>query len=182
MPRDAIDILVHGGKACVEFLQFSLFSARPDGVFVFLTHEFAVRPTARGAVALYDLFLAPGAPARVSAEAALPPRNLALPAAVAPLRATFDRLATFTPTEESPAPPPVPIPPRHLFDAVVDALHESVVAVVAEFDPDKGPVGSLPNGRLTAPQRAWVETVWCKRVRPQLVAAGFGRVSSLGQP
>lgn len=182
MPRDALEILTHGGKACVEFLQFSLFSARPDAIFVSLAREFRFRPTARGAVVLYDLFLTPGAPARVSANDALPPRNLALPATIVPLRAALERVAVFRPTDETPDPPPLPIPPSYLFDSIADALHPSVTVIAAEFDPDKGPVGSLPGGRLTAGQRAWVENVWCKRVRPQLVAAGFWRVSSLSQP
>jgi hypothetical protein len=151
-------------------------------MFVFLTGEFRFRATARGAVALYDQFLAPAAPARVSADDALPPRNPALPATVAPLRAAVNRLAAFLPTEDAPDPPPVPIPAGYLFDSVAGALGGSVAALAAEFDPDKGPVMSLPGGRMTARQRTWVERVWCKQVRPALVAAGFWRVSSLGQP
>jgi hypothetical protein len=40
---------------------------------------------------------------------------------------------------------------------------------------------NLPGGRLSAGQRAFVETVWRPRVRPQLVAAGFWRAANLGQ-
>ncbi len=186
MPIDLAATFERGGKGLIDLLQFALVSARPELVFVFLVREYRARPTAAGAVALYDQFCAPHAPARVRADDVFPPRDLALPAALAPVRAVVGRAAAFRPTADAPDPPPVPTPPRHLFDraaAFVMADPDGPAAACGrEFDPDLGPLGSLPAGRPTPGQRAWTETNWCKLARPALVAAGFWRVAALGQP
>jgi hypothetical protein len=186
MPVDPSEVLDLGGKGLIDLLQFALVSARPELVFAFLVREYRTRPTAAGAVALYDQFCAPHAPARVRADDALPPRDPALPAALAPVRAAVERAAAFRPTADVADPPPVPIPPKYLFDraaALVLADPDGPAAACGrEFDPDLGPLGSLPGGRRTPGQRVWSETNWCKLARPALVAAGFWRVAALGQP
>jgi hypothetical protein len=185
VPFDPSEAFERGGKGLIDLLQFALVSARPELVFAFLAREFRSRPTAAGAVALFDQFCAPHAPARVRADT-LPPRDLTLPAALAPIRGAVERAAAFRPTDDAPDPPPMPAPPRYLFDraaALVLADPDGPAAACGrEFDLDLGPLGSLPGGRPSPGQRAWVETNWCKLARPALVAAGFWRAASLGQP
>ncbi len=186
MPIDLAATFDRGGGGLINLLQFALVSARPEAVFAFLVREYRLRPTAAGALALYDQFCAPAAPARLRADDLLPPRDPALAAAVAPVRAAVGRAAAFVPTEDDPDPPAVPAPPNYLFDRVAAGVLADpdgpAAATAREFDPDRGPLGSLPGGRMTPGQRAWVETTWLRLVRPALVAAGFWRVATLGQP
>jgi hypothetical protein len=186
MPVNPREVLARGGKELVDLLQFALITARPDPVFVLLVREYRFRPTAAGAVALFEQFCAPTAPARVRADSLLPPKDPNLAASLAPCYASLARVAAFQPTEDNPTPPLPNIPPTTLFDRVAAHLTDGdgspVGQVAREFYPDLGPHGSLANGTIAPGHRVWVENVWCKRVRPALVAAGFWRVSSLGQP
>ena len=70
------EVFARGGKGLIDLLEFCVISVRMDPVFVFLAGEFRARPTAQGAVALYELFCARDAPARLSALRALPPYDL----------------------------------------------------------------------------------------------------------
>ena len=183
-------IVAGGGKPLADLLQFAIISAQAEPVFVALAREYQFRSTAAGAVALYDVFCTPAAPFRLRADERLPPRDLALAAAVAPVRAALDRAAAPRPEpppgEDPPPPPVVPIPPRYLFDAVAEFVRADPTGpwatIAAGYDPDAGPFGNLPGRRMTPGQRVFVDTVWMRRVRPALVAAGFWRVASLGQP
>lgn len=57
-----------------------------------------------------------------------------------------------------------------------------LAVLAASYDPSRGPIGNLPGGRMTPGQRGFVDAVWLRRVRPALVAAGFWRVGTIGQP
>lgn len=85
------EVFARGGKGLIDLLEFCVISVRMDPVFVFLAGEFRTLPTARGAVALYELFCARDAPARLSALRALPPYDLRLPAAIRPLAERLER-------------------------------------------------------------------------------------------
>ena len=183
MPVDLDDVFRQGGAVLLDLLQFCVLSARLEPVFALLVREYRAAPTAARALALYDLFCAPGAPARIRADAALPPYDLRLPRAIAPLRAALAQQARPRPEEEGPGPAP-PRPANYLFDQVVEWLRQRpdgpLQAVGRDFDPDRPPLENLPGGRMSAGQRAFVENVWRPRVRPALVAAGFWQVAALG--
>lgn len=182
-------IMTQGGKTLHDLLSFAVYSVRPDGLFVFLAHEYHLRPTAAAAVALYDLFCAPGSPARLSVDTVLPPQDPRLAAALAPIRFGLDR-SLAPPPDPLPEDPPwepamPPLPPNYLFSGLAERLLNDpvgqVVALSSEFDPDRGPFGSLTGGKLSSGQRAFAEQVWRRRVQPALVAAGFWRVATVGQ-
>lgn len=187
---EPLDRFFGESRVLVNLLQFSIFSARPEPLFVYLVREYRNRPTAAGALGLFDQFCAPQAPFRLRAVELLPPRELTLAAAVATIRAAVERSRVPPPPpvagEDPPRPVRVPIPPAALFLRIEEALltdpDGELARVAATFRPDQGPFENLPGGKLTPGQRAFVDGVWLKRVRPALLAAGFGRVGSLGQP
>jgi hypothetical protein len=185
MPVDVDEALRRGGRGLIDLLQFCVVSGQPEPLFVFLAREYRLRPTAAGALALYDVFCCPGAPARLKADATLPPRDLRLLAAVQALRQACDGARAAAATEAE-GPVPLPTPAGHLFDAVVADLTAApdgpLASVGRQFDPGRTPLENLPGGKMTPGQRAFVENVWRRTARPLLVAAGFWRVATLGQP
>ncbi|HEX7175302.1 MAG TPA: hypothetical protein VF240_08600 [Pyrinomonadaceae bacterium] len=195
------EVFARGGKGLIDLLEFCVISVRMDPVFVFLAGEFRTHPTARGAVALYELFCTRDAPARVSALRALPPYNLRLPAAVRPLAESLERMraardaeaVVLAETEEEDGgeaggveppgelPPPL-FPARYIFDEVVRQLESGrgQLREVGElYDPTLTPYENLPGRRMTPAQKAFVDRVWAPRVRPRLVAAGFRRIADI---
>jgi len=192
------EVFARGGKGLIDLLEFCVISVRMDPVFVFLAGEFRTLPTAPGAVALYELFCARDAPARVSALRALPPYNLRLPAAVRPLAESLERAreaeaVVSVETEEGGGesggeaqtgelPPPL-FPARYIFDEVVRQLEDGRRGQLREvgelYDPSLTPHENLPGRRMTPGQKAFVERVWVPRVRPRLVAAGFRRIADI---
>src|SRR5829696_3291893 len=86
MAIDLDHIFTHGGKALIDLLNYCVRSVQMDPVFAFLVEEYRLSPSQAKAVALYDMFAAPGAPARISAEDLLPPRELALQIIIENLR------------------------------------------------------------------------------------------------
>jgi hypothetical protein len=181
MAIDLDEQLKVGGKARVELLLYSVLSVQLEPLFLCLVQDYQVRPTADRAGVLFDVFLAASAPARVRAEAVLPPRDPRLEAALRPWR---DRQAA--------APEPtlpgerrlVLLPPRDLFDGISAYLRKQadgpLQQIARTYDPERTPHENLPGGKLSAGGRHFLDNVWKPRVRPMLVAAGFGRVSSLG--
>ena len=199
------EVFARGGKGLIDLLEFCVISVRMDPVFVFLAGEFRTHPTARGAVALYELFCTRDAPARVSALRALPPYDLRLPAAVRPLAESLERARAAPETEAfaraeteggvesgeeasgGVAPPeelpPALFPAKYMFDEVVRQLEAGRRGQLREvgelYDPSLTPHENLPGRRMTPGQRAFVDRVWVPRVRPRLVAAGFRRVADI---
>jgi hypothetical protein len=183
MPIDPWAVLAAGGKPSLDLLDFCVLSARLEIVVAWLIADFRNRPTAERALAIYDVFLAPGAPARIRADAVLPPRELLLADQVAGVRRRLDEVTAHN-AEHPDAKRPPSLPPRVLFDTVHAALtaadFEPVRAIAETYDPARRPAENLAGGRLSEGQRAFVERTWRMRIRPALVRAGFHRISSIG--
>ena len=196
------EVFARGGKGLIDLLEFCVISVRMDPVFVFLAGEDRTHPPAPGAVALYEVFCARDAPARVSALRALPPYDLRLAAAVRPLAESLEltrgardaEAAVAEETEEGGGgpggvappgvfPPPPLFPARYIFDEVVRQLESGRRGQLREvgelYDPSLTPYENLPGRRMTPGQQAFVDRVWVPRVRPRLVTAGFRRVADI---
>src|SRR6185503_7767064 len=78
MAIDLDDIFTRGGKPLIDVLNYCVRSVQMDPVFAFLVEEYRLSPSQTKAVALYDMFAAPGAPARINAADLLPPQELGL--------------------------------------------------------------------------------------------------------
>lgn len=179
MEGDHTTIFAQGGQPLVRFLELCVLSIETDPLFLFLAREYRTQPTRQRAIALYDLFLAAEAPARVSTAETRPPRNLTLLQAVETIR----RQAAAGGASEA-ATVPMTAPARYLFDGVAAQLADSaggaIAALVERFDPELAAAENLEGGRMTPAQQRWVKEVWQAIVRPRLVAAGFWRVANLG--
>jgi hypothetical protein len=175
---DIHDIFARGGKGLVDFLDYCVRSVKMDPVFIFLVSEYRAGPTALKAIALYDCFCAPEALWRVRATTALPPRDLRLLTAVQPLK-DWSAGKGSHPAEGRPP----PLPAKFLFDAVAAQLESDpeneIRRVGLAYDPAKTPFENLPNGGMSAGQRAFVENIWHPILRPRLVAAGFRRITNI---
>ena len=184
MPVSIDEIFRRGGRELVDLLEYLVISFHMDPVFLFLTGEYRDQPTAYRAVALYDVFCAPRAEARVSAVASIPQRDLRLQREIERLRAARERATGPHSDHSGPAPGPPLMAPRYLFDAVVNELadtaaEEPLAAILGHYDPERSPHENLPSGRMSAGQRAFVEQVWEPKLRPYLVAAGFRRIANI---
>jgi hypothetical protein len=177
------DVLTRGGKPALDLLEYCVISVQLEIVVAWLIAEYRNRPTAERALALYDAFLAPGAPARIRADADLPPRELLLPAQIERLRRQF-RENEARDADADDVPRPRLLPPRTLFDALLAVLtadaFDAVLPIRETYDPGRQPAENLPGGRMNAGQRAFVEKTWRARVRPGLVRAGFARIATVG--
>jgi len=189
MSVDFTQSMNFGGKIQQDLLSFAVFSLRTDCVFAYLAKEYRLRPTAIAAVTLFDLFCAPNAPARLSVDSVLPPKDPSLTAVIAPIRRGLE-LALAPPAvplpEDPPwSQPPLPLPANYIYSALAARLMSDpegqVAALSAEYDPELGPIGCLPGGRLSGGQRAFADGVWKRLIRPSLVAAGFWQMSRVGQ-
>lgn len=176
-------LLTAGGRPALDLLEYCVISVQLEIVVAWLIADYRNRPTVERALVLYDAFLAPGAPARIKADADLPPRELRLPAEIERLRRQVRENEALDAESDDPARPRI-LPPRNLFDAVLAALtadHFAAVLPIREaYDPERQPVENLPGGRMSAGQRAFLENAWRARVRPALVRAGFPRISTVG--
>ena len=173
-------IFRRGGKALIDLLEFSVRAGHTDVVFVFLVEEFRQHPTAPKAVALYDIFCAPQAPARLSAPEIIPPSNIRLEAVIRPLKLNLAQRKGAR-SGATVAPPPI-LPAKYLFDSIDFHLRENSTvlrAVRRNYRIRRTPLENLPGGRMTAHQRRFVEKVWEPQLRPRLVEAGFRRVASV---
>jgi hypothetical protein len=179
---DIGEILLRGGEERVALLRYCVMSVTLEPVFVFLTHEYRLRPTHGAALGLYDVFCAPEAPAKVQALSALPPRNLRLSAAALSIRQQWTRLQS----SEEPADGSsvwMSIPHKDLFDLVAETVRNDpgghFAQVGARYDPRLTPQDNLPGGRMSAAQRRFVEKIWRPLARPRLVAAGFWQIANI---
>jgi hypothetical protein len=179
---DIAEILTRGGAPRIALLRYCVMAVTMEPVFVFLTQEYRLRPTHAAALALYDVFCAPDAPARIKARAALPPRNLALVAAIRGIRQQWDYLQGAGPLRED-AGVSITTPYRNLFDPIARSVQSDAEGAFARlelsFDPELSPQENLPGGRMNAGQRHFVEKLWQPLVRPRLVAAGFWRIANI---
>ena len=79
-------ILSAGGEVSIALMQYCVRSVTMEPLFVFLSREYRLRPAHAGALALYDVFCAPDAPARIGAANLLPPHNMTLAFSVNAIR------------------------------------------------------------------------------------------------
>jgi hypothetical protein len=185
-----------GGPVALAFLTYCVMAYRLEPVLAWIVRDYRLRPTAPGALAIWDSFLAPQAPARLrhAPPSILPPRDLRLGQEMKRIRAlsaagALPLESPLTVEEGEPERAVLPIPPlrvpapAHLFDPVISGLREGegdLVLLPGEgFDPALTPEANLPGGRMGPGQRAWVERTWQKGVRPRLVGAGFWRVATV---
>jgi hypothetical protein len=191
MAVDLEELIRGGGKGLLDLLSFCVVSVQPEPLFLFLAQEYRLAPMAARALALYDVFCAPGASFRLRCEGPLEPHDLRLARALAPVRAQVARAAVPPPpppdNEGAALParaPHVDIPSPFLFDHIVDHLRGlqagPLQSIPLGYDPTRSPVENLPDGRMTASQRFFVDRVWQPRVRPLLTRAGFWRVQNVG--
>ncbi|QEG01404.1 hypothetical protein Mal15_54800 [Stieleria maiorica] len=190
-----------GGRELIELLTHCVLSFNTDVLFLYLTREYQFRPQAVSAVALYDVFCAPQAPARISDTSLIPPGDLRLDQTIAELRralqiATGDHNASDQATTEHgvddacpdrdhvmPLAPAIPLPPHFLFDPIaarLSAENPKLSALESYYDPKLTPHENLPGGKLSVGGRAFVDHVWTPRIRPYLVASGFWRLATVG--
>ncbi len=181
--RPSIDrILAEGGAGRIALLRYCVISITMEPIFVFLASEYRLRPTHAGAVALYDVFCAPGGPAPIRAAALLPPHHLGLASGIDTLRRQVRQLHA-----PQPAAPhdgiPITAPMRGLFDPVVELVRTDpegrFTRMARRYDASRTPVQNLPGARMTAGQRHFVENVWRPRIRPGLVSAGFWQLTTI---
>jgi hypothetical protein len=202
------EIFKRGGRGLIDFLEYCVLTVNKDLVFVYLVHEYQLRPTAIGATGLFDMFCAANAPAKISVVSLLPPKDRRLemaieiyrarPSAEGPNHAPAENSIASEhgtsendalsppealPDDAAPASRHVPLPPRYLFDPIVQRIttdaSASITAIEQNYDPTLTPHENLPDGRLNAGQRAFVEYTWLPIVRPHLVAAGFWRIATV---
>lgn len=167
MAIDFDEVTARGGKDLIDVLNYCARSVQMDPVFAFLAGEYRMSPTVSKAIALYDVFIAPTAPARIEAPDLLPPRDLSLAALIEKLRV--------------PSPPP---PAKHIFDALDDCVRKNrrgaIARIKRRYNLKRTPTENLPGGKMTAGQRRFLENVWQPRVRSALVRAGFRRIANIG--
>jgi hypothetical protein len=179
---DIGDILVRGGEERVALLRYCVMSVTMEPLFVFLAQEYRFRPTHVAALALYDVFCAPAAPARIQAPGALPPMNLKLLAAAQSIRQQWARLESPLEPDDA-ATVSITAPARNLFDLVTDSVRSDRAGRFArvgdQYDPRLAPHQNLPGGRMSATQRHFVERIWRPIARPRLVVAGFWQIASI---
>jgi hypothetical protein len=184
---DVDDTLARGGVERLEFLRYCVMSITMEPLFVFLSGEYRLRPTHAAAVALFDMFCAADAPARLAAYELLPPRELALSSEVIRVRAQWTAMQAPRTEPESEEPEEVrsvaPWPSRALFDSLVKGVradsHRRLAAASESYDPRLTPQENLPGGQLSASQRQFVDRIWTPIVRPRLAGAGFWQVATI---
>lgn len=179
----AIDrTLAAGGAGRIALLRYCVISITPGPLFLFLAQQYRLRPTHSGALALYDVFCEPQAPARLPDYALLPPRQLGLLAAMAPIRAQWSQVQS--PAARDPETDiAIATPARHVFDTLVTGLRADAsglsARLAATFDPELTADENLPGGKMSAAQRHFVDRVWVPIAKPRLVGAGFWQIADI---
>ena len=179
MPIDLDDIFTRGGKPLIDVLNYCVRSVQMDPVFAFLVEEYRLSPSQARAVALYDMFAAPGAPARINAADLLPPQELALQIVIENFRKSLPG-----PGSTALAPPRLQAPPgKYIFDALQLHVRKNrrgaIARVKRRYNLKLTPTENLPGRKMTAGQRNFVEQVWQPRIRPTLLTAGFRRIANI---
>lgn len=179
---DIEEILRRGGEVRVGLLRHCVLSGTMEPLFVFSVQEYRLRPTHLAALALYDVFCAAGAPARIRAPKVLPPYDLRIHAAIQVIRTQWARLQSPGGEDEA-STVPITTPHKNLFEPVAEALRGDPQggyrALARRYDPTRSPHENLPGGRMSASQRYFLEKIWQPVARPRLVAAGFWQLASI---
>ena len=183
MPVDIDSIFRGGGKRLLDLLDFCVRAVEMDPLFLFLVQEYQYQPTTPRAMALYQLFCAVDAPARISAGTLLPPRNPLLELALQPVRASWLQRQAMPASAAPAAPAAYHLPSKYLFDTVALHLRETSPAlrrVRRRYRVRRSPIENLPDGRMNQAQRRFIDQVWQPILRPRLVTAGFRQVTAIG--
>ncbi|MCD0463752.1 hypothetical protein U8335_25390 [Roseiconus lacunae] len=199
-------IFTAGGRPLIDVLTHCVYSINADALFLYLVREYRFKPQAKAAIALHDVFCNPQSPACISQSTMIIPKDWRLAHSIEPFRQAIEAVESVdqsasddsrsgseseaedhssgddnTPSDGCVA---IEIPPRHLFDHVVDAIRRgpspAIASLQQSYDTGKTPTGNLPGGELSAVQRAFVDHQWLPSVRPFLVAAGFWRIATIG--
>jgi len=182
MSADIADILTRGGAPMVALLRYCVMAVAPEAVFVLLARDYRLQPNHVRALALYDVFCARDAPARLRVPKLLPPVDMRLSSAIGPIRAQWAQLQLAEPPDPSVA-LAIRVPPLYLFDFLVTAVQTDPEVGFARlgnlYDPTRDPHENLPGGRMTAGQRHFVEHVWKANARARLISAGFWRIADI---
>ena len=169
-------IFARGGKELIDVLNYCVRSVQMDPVFVFLVEEYRLAPAAPRAIALYDIFVGVGAPARIDGGDLLPPRDFGLEQLIQRLRPASPAAAASPRSNVGPG--------KFIFDSlrkyVSTNRRGSIAKIKRRYNPKLGPNDNLAGGKMTAGQRQFVDQVWQPRVRPVLVRAGFRRIANIG--
>lgn len=167
MAVDLDNVFAAGGQDLVDVLNYCARSVQMDPVFAFLVHDYRLLPNPGKAIALYDTFIAPGAPARLDASDLLPPRDLSLAKQIETLR------RSRTPVT----------PGKWIFDALDQHVRNNrrgaIARIKRRYNFKLTPTENLPGKKMTASQRQFVDQVWQPRIRPVLVSAGFRRIANI---
>ena len=180
---DIAVILSQGGAQRLAFLRYCVLSFSMEPLFDFLVQEYRLRTSHAGALALFDVFCARQAPARLPAYELLPPRELSLESEIERLRAQWDGVQSAPESVEGEPAIALALPARELFDAIVRGIrqdaHGRLARMGSTYDPALTPEENLPGGKMTAGQRQFVDGVWHPVLKPRLVAAGFWRIATV---
>ncbi|QDV83849.1 hypothetical protein [Planctomycetes bacterium TBK1r] len=162
MPVCTKTILQRGGRELIELLTHCVFSFNTDVLFLYCVGEYQLRPQAVSAIAIYDVFCAPTAPARISDLSLIPPKDVRIDQSIAPLRQALQAATCDPPPSEGvaddesggagqdqrqdagqdavqdesthPDGPAIPLPPRYLFDSIAASLSVSEQAKIATLE------------------------------------------------
>ena len=158
-----------------SFIEFCVSAGEMEPLFVRLVDEYRAEPTISKAVALYDIFCAPCAPAKVKADPLLPPHDLRIAKAMRPIRLNWTRMQAafvFGPTTRISARPPA----RSLFDAIARYLAES-----DRFRGIKRRYTAWSRERASTAndfQEHFMRRIWEPIISPHLLAAGFSELAA----
>jgi len=175
-------ILSSGGAARIALLQYSVRSTDMSPLFVFLCGEYRLRPGHANALALYDMFCAPQAPALMEISCLRPPNNIALTRQIESLRRQWLQMQRPEPLEPDEG-VPIVAPMRSLFDPVAGALafgdDSPLARIDRTYDPTLTPTENLLGRTMSSVQRHFLEYIWKPVVRPRLVAVGFWQIQTI---
>ncbi|MEQ1850433.1 MAG: hypothetical protein ABMA01_02460 [Chthoniobacteraceae bacterium] len=180
MAIDIDDIFRRGGRKLVNLLDYAVRTIQVDLVFIFLVEEYRLHATTPKAVALYDIFCAPQALARLSTVEILPPVNAQIESSIRPLRMNLVQMQA-APAGSAIAPKLI-LPPKYIFDSIVLHLRKNsrgLRAIKRNYRPSRSPMMNLPEGRMNEAQRYFVDRVWEPILRPRLIAAGFRHMTAI---
>lgn len=180
-PFSLDETLARGGAERIALFQYCVRSITVEPLFLFTCSEYRLRASHPGALAIYDVFCGPSAPARIRAPQALPPRELCLAASIERVRA---RVNQSIDEREDEATLSGHMPARFdLFDrlstALLAGLHGPLAELAKNYDPVLTPDQNLAGGRMNASQQYFRDRVWVPVIRPRLVKAGFWQLGAI---
>jgi hypothetical protein len=177
------EALSRGGAARVALFQYCVRSVTPEPLFLFASGEYRLRPSHAGALAIYDVFCAVSAPARIRIPEALPPLDLALVFAVDAVRRQLESARNSADADGGGSATGALPPLGGLFAPLAARLRNRAESPLTDlsrrYDPARTPDENLEGGRMNVSQRYFRDKVWTPAIRPRLVAAGFWQFGAI---